>query len=89
MPTVGAVTASGADQGYVLVSPMEGHDTYLLNSQGQVVNTWVSSYDQTGRSCYLLPNGDLIRTGSLAELPRSTLAAAKAASSRSSRGTAT
>ena len=41
---VGTVNASGVDQGYILVSPMAGSDTYLINDQGQVINTWVSSY---------------------------------------------
>ena len=61
---VGTVTASGADAGYTLIAPLLGNDTYLVNSQGQVVNEWVSSYNP-GRSAYLLPNGDLIRSGSL------------------------
>lgn len=58
-------TTTPLDNGYLLVSPMSGSNTYLINPQGQVINTWVSSYNSTGRSVFLEPNGDLIRTNSL------------------------
>ena len=62
---VGTIINTGSEQsGYTLVDPMFGTTTYLINNAGQVVHSWTSTY-QPGRSCYLLPNGDLIRAGSL------------------------
>ena len=49
---VGTNNATGVDQGYILVSPMAGGNTYLINDQGQVINTWISSYTSTGRSVF-------------------------------------
>ena len=52
--SVNAAAASGADSGYTLIAPLLGNDTWLVNSQGQVVNEWVSSYNP-GRRCYCSP----------------------------------
>lgn len=37
-----------------------GKETYLINNCGQVINQWSSDY-LTGKSVYILPNGDLLR----------------------------
>jgi len=52
----------GASDGYTLISPNTAKTTYLLDSQGSVVNQWQSSYTP-GLLGYLLPDGSLIRDG--------------------------
>ncbi len=53
-----------AFQGYTLLAPMDSSNTYLLDMQGRVVQTWASE-------CYpalcplLLENGHLLRSGSI------------------------
>ena len=47
--------------GYVLFTPLETHNTYLINKCGDLVHAWHSQY-KPGQSLYLLPNGDLLRT---------------------------
>ncbi len=44
---------------------MSGSGVSLVDTSGNVINTWVSSYTSTGRSVELTPNGDLIRSSSL------------------------
>lgn len=60
--TVGlfAGTAS-ADSGLTLFTTMFGYDTFLIDDQGRVVNSWTSSHASAGPA-YLLENGDLLRT---------------------------
>lgn len=61
--TVGifANTAS-AEPGLTLFSTMFGYDTWLIDNQGRVVNSWTS--DSVGAGpVYLLDNGDMIRSG--------------------------
>jgi formylglycine-generating enzyme required for sulfatase activity len=53
-----------AYQGYTLLAPKQYTTTYLIDNQGLVVHTWKSQYPP-GQSCYLLPNGNLIRAGSI------------------------
>jgi len=55
--------ASPADPypGYTLFAPKQGTNTYLIDMDGQVVNTWVSSLP-TGACVYLQEDGTLIRT---------------------------
>ncbi|RZN80257.1 MAG: T9SS type A sorting domain-containing protein [Winogradskyella sp.] len=63
--TVGtiSVTADVYD-GYTLFSTHT--KAHLLDNCGQVINTWSSTY-LPGNSVYLLPNGNLLRTGRLAQ----------------------
>jgi Arylsulfotransferase (ASST) len=53
-----------ASPGYTLYSPLEMQRTYLIDMEGKTVHTWNTS-TRPGLSQYLLPNGDLLRTGNL------------------------
>ncbi|MEI6089801.1 MAG: aryl-sulfate sulfotransferase [bacterium] len=53
------------DDGYVLFSPTYSTTTYLIDKCGYVVNKWDCKY-RPGFSAYLLPDGNLLRTGYLA-----------------------
>jgi hypothetical protein len=50
-----------AFEGYTLIAPMPGRETYLIRNDGQIVNQWDSDYTP-GESAYLLPNGHLLRS---------------------------
>lgn len=50
------------DDGYVLFAPIPSTNTYLIDKCGKQVKTWPSAY-RPGQSCYLLPNGTLLRSG--------------------------
>jgi hypothetical protein len=54
-----------AYNGYTFFSPLNSTETYLLNNCGEVVHQWTSSYFP-GASVYLLENGNLLRTGRIA-----------------------
>ncbi len=54
----------GSFDGYTLFSPLPSRKTYLLDPRGRAVNTWTSSY-LPGMVAYLLPNGSLLRSGSI------------------------
>ena len=55
----------GSYDAYTLLSPINSTETYLLNNCGQVVHQWTSTYTP-GASVYLLENGNLLRTGKIA-----------------------
>jgi hypothetical protein len=48
-----------AYEGYTLFAPKHYTRTYLMDNQGQIINTWDSPYEP-GQSVYLLPNGQLL-----------------------------
>jgi len=48
-------------EGYTLFAPMWDTKTYLINNNGKVLYTWISSYSDT-QAAYLLENGNLVRT---------------------------
>jgi hypothetical protein len=57
--TVG--TVFNTDQAYDGLSLFTvGKETYLINNCGEVINHWTSEY-LSGKSVYILPNGDLLR----------------------------
>ncbi|WP_231583869.1 aryl-sulfate sulfotransferase [Desulfovibrio sp. TomC] len=61
--TVGLFTDTAlAQPGLTLISTMFGYDTWLIDNQGRVVNSWTSDSVGAGPA-YLLDNGDLIRSG--------------------------
>ncbi|OLN24831.1 putative PQQ enzyme repeat [Desulfovibrio sp. DV] len=61
--TVGLFTSTASAQpGLTLFSTMFGNDTWLIDNQGRVVNSWTSESTGAGPA-YLLDNGDLIRSG--------------------------
>ncbi|MGA0434510.1 MAG: aryl-sulfate sulfotransferase [Flavobacteriales bacterium] len=47
--------------GYVLFAPSGSTRTFLIDRCGQLINEWISE-ERPGLSCYLLDNGDLLRT---------------------------
>jgi len=52
------------DDGYVLFAPIGSINTYLIDKCGKQVKTWPSDY-KPGQSCYLLPDGTLLRAGNV------------------------
>jgi hypothetical protein len=64
--TVGALrNDTGSFNAYTLLSPINSNETYLINNCGQVVHQWSSTFTP-GASVYLLENGNLLRTGKIA-----------------------
>jgi hypothetical protein len=53
---------AGTADGYVLFAPSSFITTYLMDKCGKLVHSWPSSY-KPGLSAYLLPDGNLLRTG--------------------------
>ena len=63
--TVGLfLNEEGAYQGYTLYTPLRSTDSVLLNMKGEVVHKWVSKH-WPSNSVYLLPNGNLMRSGKM------------------------
>jgi Arylsulfotransferase (ASST)/Secretion system C-terminal sorting domain len=54
--------AGTLDDGYVLFAPIGSNTTYLIDKCGKQVKTWPSTY-RPGQSCYILPDGTLLRPG--------------------------
>jgi hypothetical protein len=52
--------APGASTGYTLFSPQLSRFTYLIDTKGRLIHSWLSNYPP-GFSCYLLQNGNLQR----------------------------
>lgn len=53
---------AGSRQGYVLFAPLHSKTTYLIDKCGKLVHSWTSEHTPA-QSVYLLPNGNLLRTG--------------------------
>jgi len=53
--------AGGNDQQYVLFAPLGGEEAYLIDRQGDLVNTWALA-GRPGNSVYLLEGGNLLAT---------------------------
>lgn len=60
--TVGLLISDAArtSPGYTLLAPKHNGRTYLIDNNGQVIQTWDSKYEP-GQSAYLLPAGHLMR----------------------------
>lgn len=59
----GVLVSTGNHQpGYVLFAPLQSKVTYLIDKQGRPVHSWRSQW-LPAQSAYLLPDGDLLRTG--------------------------
>ena len=56
-----ALLGQASAPGHVVYSSVIGTDSYLVDESGTIVHTWPGSHP-TNLSCYLLPNGNLIRT---------------------------
>lgn len=54
------------EKGYVLLSPMNGKNTYLIDKCGREIKTWKTNY-LAGMLAYLLPDGSLLRGGNIAD----------------------
>ena len=60
--TVGLfLNTAAAAPGYTLFAPMSYNITYLIDNNGELVQSWPSEYGP-GLSVYILGNGDLLRT---------------------------
>lgn len=62
-PTVGLLYHDqNVSDGYVLMSPSRNNEVFLINPCGEKVNQWTFT-ETPGATCYLLPNGNLLRAG--------------------------
>ncbi len=63
--TVGVIThdVSKTSPGYNLFYPYNQTNVYLLDNCGRIVKQWNDTTYTPGNSAYLMPNGDLWRTG--------------------------
>jgi hypothetical protein len=57
-----------ACKGYTLIASSNSTNTYLIDMEGRVVNTWKSDC-APGLAAYLLENGNLLRTGQVRNPP--------------------
>ncbi|MFZ4579659.1 MAG: aryl-sulfate sulfotransferase [Myxococcota bacterium] len=64
--TVGLLRCKpGQAGGYVLFPAKHRGDVFLIDKLGRVVNHWSKSTLEPGQSCYLRPNGNLVRAAML------------------------
>ena len=56
---------AGSYNGYTLFTPNATKNTFLINNCGEIVQQWTSNFNP-GNSVYLLENGNLLRTGKIA-----------------------
>jgi hypothetical protein len=62
-PTIGLLYEdSNASDAFALFTPQKNNEVYLVNNCGEKVNQW-SFTELPGATCYLLPNGNLMRAG--------------------------
>jgi hypothetical protein len=63
LPTVGLLYwQSSSSEGYSMFSPQRNNHVYLTDNCGQKINEWTFS-GLPAQTCYLLPNGNLLRAG--------------------------
>lgn len=64
IPTIGLIQhdPGSFDDGYVLFTPMPSRKTCLIDKCGKEIHSWTSTY-RPGLSVYLMPDGNLLRTG--------------------------
>jgi hypothetical protein len=55
------LSQSSPQEGFTLFSPTWTDDAHLLDENQNLVHTW-SDHSRPGLACYLLPNGNLLRT---------------------------
>jgi len=58
----------GVAPGYVLVAPLRGRTTYLIDNAGEIVVEWPSAYGPG--AVYLMDDGSILRMGRLEDPPR-------------------
>lgn len=62
-PTVGLRhIQEGVFEGYTLLYPEKNANVYLINNCGELINEWIFS-EIPSLSCYLLENGNVLKTG--------------------------
>ena len=62
-PTIGLLYHDNAvSEGYTLFSPQTNHEVFLINNCGEKIRQWTFT-EIPGATCYLLPNGNLLRAG--------------------------
>ncbi len=62
-PTVGLLYHDNAvSEGYTLFSPQRNNEVFLINNCGEKIRQWTFT-ETPGATCYLLPNGNLLRAG--------------------------
>src|SRR5262245_26172229 len=59
-----SVKNPSASSGYTLIAPLTSHDTYLIDLDGRVVQSWRNDC-KPALSTYLLDDGSLLRAGAL------------------------
>lgn len=65
-PTMGLIQRDTSSfDGFTLFAPLSSTSTYLIDHCGRLVNQWTST-TAPGIAVYLLPNGQLLRTGRVA-----------------------
>ena len=62
-PELGVIkTTDRVCPGYILISPLSAQKSFLLNTNGQVVHSWLTDR-KPGQASYLLEDGSLLRAG--------------------------
>jgi hypothetical protein len=59
---------NAATQYYTLFAPLQSRTTYLIDAEGKTVHSWQGD-TRPALSVYLLPDGELLRTGRVGTLP--------------------
>ena len=62
--TVGLIQENSAEDGYVLFAPIQADTTFMIDKCGRLIHQWTSP-NYPGMSVYLLPNGNLLRSGNI------------------------
>ncbi len=58
------VNTDEAAEGYILYAPTNRTTTYLIDTEGRLINRWESAY-LPGRALYMLPNGNILRSAQI------------------------
>ncbi|PCI98824.1 MAG: hypothetical protein COB15_05160 [Flavobacteriales bacterium] len=62
-PNIGLLYSDiNVEDGYTLFTPEKNTSTYLINNCGEIINEWTFA-EIPGLTCYLLDNGNLLRSG--------------------------
>ncbi len=64
IPAMGVSDEFDYDYGGMLFAPMQSTTTYLIDQDENIVKTWESDY-RPGLAAYMLPDGSLLRTGTV------------------------
>ncbi len=56
------LSTGNSQEGYILFAPLQSRITYLIDKEGHPIHSWRSNW-LPAQSAYLLPDGNLLRTG--------------------------